>query len=62
MVYIPSWQEFQEAAENLYEKSPNSVSVTLPPFSLSLADARDTDPLLRKMEVIRGKAGLEDHR
>lgn len=26
MVYIPSWQKFQEAAENLYEKSPNSVS------------------------------------
>lgn len=26
MVYIASWQQFQEAAENLYEKSPNSVS------------------------------------
>jgi len=25
MVYIPSWQEFQDAAENLYEKSPNST-------------------------------------
>jgi len=25
MVYIASWQEFQEAAENLYEKSPNST-------------------------------------
>jgi len=25
MVYISSWQEFQEAAENLYEKSPNST-------------------------------------
>ena len=30
MVYIPSWQQFQEAAENLYEKSPNSVSYDLP--------------------------------
>jgi hypothetical protein len=29
MVYIASWQEFQEAAENLYEKSPNSVSLTV---------------------------------
>lgn len=25
MVYISSWQEFQEAAEALYEKSPNKV-------------------------------------
>lgn len=25
MVYIASWKEFQEAAENLYEKSPNSA-------------------------------------
>jgi signal recognition particle subunit SRP9 len=25
MVYIASWQEFQEAAENLYEKSPNTA-------------------------------------
>ena len=40
MVYIPSWQEFQEAAENLYEKSPNSVSPTLSPPPSSLADAR----------------------
>lgn len=28
MVYIASWQDFQEAAENLYEKSPNTVSST----------------------------------
>ena len=25
MVYISSWQEYQEAAESLYEKSPNTV-------------------------------------
>ncbi|KAI0075166.1 signal recognition particle, SRP9/SRP14 subunit [Panus rudis PR-1116 ss-1] len=25
MVYISSWQEFQEAAEALYEKSPNKT-------------------------------------
>lgn len=25
MVYIVSWQEYQEAAENLYAKSPNKV-------------------------------------
>ncbi|KAG1809262.1 signal recognition particle SRP9 SRP14 subunit [Suillus variegatus] len=25
MVYIASWQEFQEAAENLYTKSPNKA-------------------------------------
>lgn len=26
MVYIASWQEYQEAAENLYVKSPTKVS------------------------------------
>ena len=26
MVYIHSWQEFQDAAEALYEKSPYKVS------------------------------------
>lgn len=26
MVYIASWHEYQEAAENLYVKSPNKVS------------------------------------
>ena len=25
MVYIHSWQEFQDAAEGLYAKSPNNV-------------------------------------
>ena len=28
MVYLSSWQEFQEAAEALYEKSPAAVSGT----------------------------------
>ncbi|KAG6336742.1 hypothetical protein ID866_2347 [Astraeus odoratus] len=27
MVYIASWQEYQEAAENLYAKSPNKVDL-----------------------------------
>jgi len=27
MVYIASWQEYQEAAENLYAKSPNRVNL-----------------------------------
>jgi hypothetical protein len=26
MVYIASWQEYQEAVENLYVKSPTKVS------------------------------------
>ena len=26
MVYLSSWQEYQEAAEALYEKSPATVS------------------------------------
>lgn len=29
MVYIASWQEYQEAAENLYVKSPNKVSSSI---------------------------------
>ena len=63
MVYIASWKEFQEAAENLYEKSPNSVSFYF--FFLSsfaCADVGVADSVLCKMEVGRGKARLEDHR
>jgi hypothetical protein len=30
MVYIHSWQEFQDAAEALYAKSPNKVRTTPP--------------------------------
>lgn len=29
MVYISSWQEYQEAAEALYLKSPNKVSICI---------------------------------
>ncbi len=29
MVYIQSWQDYQEAAEALYSKSPNEVSHSL---------------------------------
>lgn len=61
MVNIPSWQEFQEAAENLYEKSPNSVSLQSLPLTLVLI-MTGADSVLCKMEVIRGKAGLENHR
>ena len=44
MVYINSWQKYQEAAENLYANSPrkvwppNSVPSSLYVFSLGLAD------------------------
>lgn len=31
MVYISSWQEYQEAAEALYAKSPEQVSITFKP-------------------------------
>lgn len=27
MVYLSSWQDYQEAAEALYEKSPETVSI-----------------------------------
>jgi len=53
MVYISSWQDYQEAAEALYTKSPNHVRF------LPTTPSRDliflllpTDPLLRKMEII----------
>lgn len=29
MVYISSWQDYQEAAEALYTKSPNDVRLTI---------------------------------
>ena len=46
MVYIPSWQEFQEAAENLYEKSPNAVSPTPPPIYCPLLLMRGHRPAI----------------
>src|SRR5260370_14558005 len=37
MVYINSWQKYQEAAENLYANSPRNVSFPPPPpFSILL--------------------------
>ena len=36
MVYISSWQEFQEAAEGLYEKSPNKVRVLVLSFHATM--------------------------
>ena len=63
MVYIASWKEFQEAAENLYEKSPNSVCFLSSFYRLfACADVGVADSVLCKMEVGRGKARLEDHR
>lgn len=39
MVYISAWQEYQEAAEALYDKSPNTVSYLF--ASTRAADERD---------------------
>ena len=39
MVYISSWQEYQEAAEALYEKSPTTVRLLshhAPPIPLPI--------------------------
>lgn len=53
MVYITSWQEYQEAAEALYTKSPNTVR-TRSPLRSHQIQCKILDPLLRKMEVFRG--------
>lgn len=60
MVYIQSWQEFQDAAESLYSKSPNNVRVTLK-IRGGWTDCLGTDALLRQMEIIRGQTGAEDY-
>jgi hypothetical protein len=55
MVYISSWQDYQEAAEALYTKSPNDVRfLPTPPSRVLIFDffLLPTDPLLRKMEII----------
>ena len=36
MVYISSWQEYQEAAEALYDKSPNTVRPSSPLSALPI--------------------------
>ena len=52
MVYISSWQEFQEAAEALYEKSPNTVCFISESVWFNLIIL--SDKILRKMEGVRG--------
>lgn len=64
MVYISSWQEFQEAAESLYEKSPKNVREY---YSMIHRDINAlmvciVDTLLREMESRGGKVGSENHR
>ena len=59
MVYISSWQEYQEAAEALYEKSPNTVRLST--VSLDYQLTCFTDEILREMEGVRGQAGPQDH-
>lgn len=59
MVYINSWQEYQDAAEALYKKSPFKVCY-FPPGIKKITD-RVADSLLREMEVIRRKAGAENN-
>lgn len=48
MVYINSWQEYQEAAENLYAKSPRKVRPPTP-FKLALA------PIAHRSELGRAQ-------
>lgn len=60
MVYIASWQEYQEAAENLYVKSPGKVSSITDATMLNFIMPPDT--ILCKMEIIRGETRPQDHR
>ena len=52
MVYISSWQEYQEAAEALYEKSPNTVSTFLRFCASLLTRSRISDTILREVEAV----------
>ena len=62
MVYIASWQEYQEAAEALYARSPNTVRPALDVIELNQTEHENfPDPLLCKMERVRGKACSQNH-
>jgi hypothetical protein len=63
MVYINSWQKYQEAAETLYANSPRKVCMAAhakqkrkTPIFLALAGLTDCvkDSLQRKMEIFGG--------
>ncbi len=62
MVYIQSWQEYQDAAEALYAKSPVNVRRT---YSLDVGSCTDdlifSDAVQREMEGIRRKARTENN-
>jgi len=60
-VYIHSWQEFQDAAESLYSKSPNNVCWIAKIRKKDLTNL-GLDSILCKMEIIRREIGLENHR
>jgi hypothetical protein len=63
MVYIHSWQDYQEAAEALYTKSPNDVSFTSFAKFIHVKNLRfQIDTILCKMEIIRRETRPEDHR
>ena len=55
MVYISSWQEYQEAAEALYEKSPNTVSLLN--YCTDAGDDGNQDSILREVETVDGWGG-----
>lgn len=73
MVYINSWQKYQEAAENLYANAPRKVRYTLsrsflaikrkPSFSAELMwIVEKKGSLQRKMEIFGGQTRPQDHR
>lgn len=60
MVYIASWQEYQEAAENLYVKSPSKVGLSVVVFCS--AASCYPDAIFCEMEIVRGETCPQDHR
>ena len=62
MVYISNWQEYQVAAEKLYETSPTTVCSPRLLYSAILCIHPYADTVLLQMETVRKKTRVEDHR
>ena len=61
MVYIHSWQEYQDAAEALYSKSPNKVCGGLADDHEFVVADRLVGQILCQVEGVGRKAGPEDY-
>lgn len=61
MVYIQSWQKYQEEAEVLYAKSPNKVRINVSWHGIRIQQLI-TGTILCEMEAFRRKTSTQNYR